>query len=66
MRLASVSLLAIFIVACLVVALAVVLLRFVGSRNPKPDPEAAEAIALAEADRREAARRPTGGTGMWR
>jgi hypothetical protein len=61
-----VSLLAIFIVAFLVVVLAVVVLRYVGSRRPKSDPDAAEAIAMAEADkRREVARRPTGGTGMW-
>jgi hypothetical protein len=61
-----VSLLAIFIVAFLVVVLAVVVLRYIGSRRPKSDPDAAEAIAMAEADkRREAARRPTGGTGMW-
>ena len=60
------SLLAIFIVAFLVVVLAVVVLRYIGSRRPKSDPDAAEAIAMAEADkRREAARRPTGGTGMW-
>jgi NADH:ubiquinone oxidoreductase subunit 3 (subunit A) len=61
-----VSLLAMFIVAFLVVVLAVVVLRYIGSRRPKSDPDAAEAIAMAEADkRREAARRPTGGTGMW-
>jgi hypothetical protein len=61
-----VSLLGIFIVAFVVVVLAVVVLRFIGSRRPKSDPDAAEAIAMAEADRRrEAARRPTGGTGMW-
>jgi hypothetical protein len=60
-----VSLLAIFIIAFLVVVLAVVVLRYIGSRRPKSDPDAAEAIAMAEADkRREAARRPTGGTGM--
>jgi NADH:ubiquinone oxidoreductase subunit 3 (subunit A) len=60
------SLLAIFIVAFLIVVLAVVVLRYIGSRRPKSDPDAAEAIAMAEADRRrEAARRPTGGTGMW-
>ena len=60
------SLLAIFIVAFLLVVLAVVVLRYIGSRRPKPDADAAEAIAMAEADRRrEAARRPTGGTGMW-
>jgi NADH:ubiquinone oxidoreductase subunit 3 (subunit A) len=59
------SLLAVLIVAFLVVVLAVVVLRLIGSRRPKPDPEAAEAIAMAEADlRREAARRPTGGTGF--
>jgi cbb3-type cytochrome oxidase subunit 3 len=61
-----VSLLAIFIIAFLIVVLAVVVLRYIGSRRPKSDPDAAEAIAMAEADkRREAARRPTGGTGMW-
>lgn len=60
------SLLGIFIIAFLVVVLAVVVLRYIGSRRPKSDPGAAEAIAMAEADRRrEAARRPTGGTGMW-
>jgi NADH:ubiquinone oxidoreductase subunit 3 (subunit A) len=60
------GLLAVLIVAFVVVVLAVVVLRFIGSRRPKRDPEAAEAIAMAEADRRrEAARRPTGGTGMW-
>ena len=60
------SLLAIFIIAFLIVVLAVVVLRYIGSRRPKSDPDAAEAIAMAEADkRREAARRPTGGTGMW-
>jgi NADH:ubiquinone oxidoreductase subunit 3 (subunit A) len=60
------SLLAIFIVAFLIVVLAVVVLRYIGSRRPKSDPDAAEAIAMAEADRRrEAARRPSGGTGMW-
>ena len=60
------SLLAIFIIAFLLVVLAVVVLRYIGSRRPKSDPDAAEAIAMAEADRhREAARRPTGGTGMW-
>ena len=43
-----------------------VVLRYIGSRRPQSDPDAAEAIAMAEADRRrEAARRPTGGTGMW-
>jgi hypothetical protein len=62
----TVSLLGILIVSFVVVVLAVVALRFIGSRRPKPDPGAAEAIAMAEADRRsEAARRPTGGTGMW-
>ena len=67
MTLSAVSLLAVFIVAFLVVVLAVVVLRFIGSRRPKADPAAAEAIAMAEADRRrEAARRPPGGTGMWR
>jgi cbb3-type cytochrome oxidase subunit 3 len=61
-----VSLLAIFIIAFLIVVLAVVVLRYIGSRRPKSDPDAAEAIAMAEADkRREAARRPTGGAGMW-
>jgi hypothetical protein len=61
-----VSLLAIFIIALVVVILAVGVLRYIGSRRPKSDPNAAEAIAMAEADRRrEAARRPTGGTGMW-
>jgi hypothetical protein len=61
-----VDLLVILIVAFLVVLIAVVVLRFIGSRRPKPDAEAAEAIAMAEADRRrEAARRPTGGSGMW-
>jgi cbb3-type cytochrome oxidase subunit 3 len=61
-----VSLLAIFIIAFLIVVLAVVVLRYIGSRRPKSDPDAAEAIAMAEADkRREAARRQTGGTGMW-
>jgi hypothetical protein len=61
-----VTLLAIFIIALLIVILAVVVLRYIGSRRPKSDPDAAEAIAMAEADkRREAARRPTGGTGMW-
>jgi hypothetical protein len=61
-----VTLLAIFIIAFLVVVLAVVVLRYIGSRRPKSDPDTAEAIAMAEADRRrEAARRPTGGTGMW-
>ena len=60
------SLLAILIIAFLVVVLAAVVLRYLGSRRPKSDPDAAEAIAMAEADRRrEAARRPTGGTGMW-
>jgi hypothetical protein len=60
------SLLAAFIIALLIVVLAVVVLRYIGSRRPKSDPDAAEAIAMAEADRRrEAARRPTGGTGMW-
>ena len=60
------SLLAIFIIAFVIVALAVVVLRYIGSRRPKSDPDAAEAIAMAEADRRrEAGRRPTGGTGMW-
>jgi NADH:ubiquinone oxidoreductase subunit 3 (subunit A) len=60
------SLLAIFIVAFLIVVLALVVLRYIGSRRPKSDPDAAEAIAMAEADRRrEAARRPSGGTGMW-
>ena len=60
------SLLGIFIIAFLIVVLAVVVLRDIGSRRPKSDPGAAEAIAMAEADRRrEAARRPTGGTGMW-
>jgi type II secretory pathway pseudopilin PulG len=62
----TVTLLAILVVAMLVVVLAVVVLRYIGSRSPKSDPEAAEAAAMAEADRRrEAARRPTGGTGMW-
>jgi hypothetical protein len=62
----TMSLLAIFIVAFVLVVLAVVVLRFIGSRRPKSDPGEAEAIAMAEADRRrEAARRPTGGTGMW-
>jgi hypothetical protein len=61
-----VSLLAILIIAFLVVVLAAVVLRYIGSRRPKSDPGAAEAIAMAEADRRrEAGRRPTGGTGMW-
>jgi hypothetical protein len=61
-----VSLLAIFIVAFLVVVLAVVVLRYIGSRRPKSDRDVAEAIAMAEADkRREATRRPTGGTGVW-
>jgi hypothetical protein len=61
-----VSLLAIFIISLVVVIVAVAVLRFIGSRRPKSDPGAAEAIAMAEADRRrEAARRPTGGTGMW-
>ena len=61
----AVSLVAIFIVAFAIVVLAVALLRYIGSRRPTDDP-AAEAIAMAEADRRrEAARRPTGGTGMW-
>lgn len=33
----------------------------------KPEPQSAEAIAMAQADmRREAARRPVGGTGMYR
>ena len=61
------SLLALFIVVFLVVFLAFVVLRYIGSRRPaKSDPDAAEAIAMAEADRRrEAASRPTGGTGMW-
>ena len=60
------SLLAILIIAFIVVVLAAVVLRYLGSRRPKSDPDAAEAIAMAEADRRrEAARRPTGGTGMW-
>jgi hypothetical protein len=61
-----VSLLAIFVIAFVVVIVAVVVLRLIVSRRPTSDPEAAEAIAMAEADRRrEAARRPTGGTGMW-
>ena len=60
------SLLAILIVAFVIVVLAVGVLRYIGSRRPKSDPEAAEAIAMAQADQRaEAARRPTGGTGMW-
>jgi hypothetical protein len=60
------SLLGIMIIAVVVVVLAVVVLRWIGSRRPKSDPETAEAIAMAQADmRREAARRPTGGTGMW-
>jgi hypothetical protein len=62
-----VSLLVLSIIAFLVILLVVVVLQLIGSRLPKSDdPEAAEAIALAETDqRREAARRPTGGTGMW-
>jgi hypothetical protein len=61
-----VGLLEILIVAFVIVIVAVAVLRFIGSRRPKPDAETAEAIAMAEADRRrEAARRPTGGTGMW-
>jgi hypothetical protein len=61
-----VTLLAIFIIAFLLVVVAVVVLRYIGSRRPKSDPHAAEEIAMAEADRRrEAARRPTGGTGTW-
>jgi hypothetical protein len=60
------SLLAIFVIALVIVVLAVVVLWHLGSRRPKSDPDAAEAIAMAEvARRREAARRPTGGTGMW-
>jgi len=60
------SLLGIFIIAFVVVVLAVVVLRWIGSRRPKDDPETAEAIAMAQADmRRETGRRPTGGTGMW-
>ena len=60
------SLLAIFIIAFAVVAVAVAVLRFIGSRRPESDPADAEAIAMAEADRRrEAASRPTGGSGMW-
>jgi hypothetical protein len=60
------SLLAILIVAFVIVALAVGVLRYIGSRRPKPDPEAAEAIAMAQADmRHERGHRPTGGTGMW-
>ena len=59
------SLLGIFIIAFVVVVLAVVVLRWIGSRRPKPDPETAEAMAMAQADMRgEAARRPTGGLGM--
>ena len=60
------SLLAIFIIAFAVVAISVAVLRFIGSRRPKSDAAEAEAIAMAQADRRrEAARRPTGGSGMW-
>ena len=60
------SLLAILIVAFVIVVLAVGVLRYIGSRRPKSDPEAAEAIAMAQADmRQERGRRPTGGTGMW-
>jgi hypothetical protein len=61
-----VTLLGVFIIAFVIVVIAVVGLRYIGSRRPKPDSDAAEAIAMAEADRRrEAARRPTGGSGMW-
>ena len=60
------SLLGILIVSFVVVVLAIVVLRFIGSRRPRSDSGEAEAIAMAEADRRrEAARRPPGGTGMW-
>ena len=62
----TVSLIAILIVSFVVVLLAVAVLRLIGSRRPTSDPGAAEAIAMAEADRRrESARRSTGGTGMW-
>ena len=60
------GLLAIVIVGFVVVLLIAVALQLIGSRMPKSDPEEAEAIAAAQADqRREAANRPTGGTGTW-
>jgi hypothetical protein len=61
-----VSVFLILILSFAVVVLAVAVLRFIVSRRPKFDAEEAEAVAMAEADRRrEAANRPTGGTGMW-
>ena len=46
--------------------MSLIAILIVSSRRPKSDPGAAEAIAMAEADRRrESARRSTGGTGMW-